>query len=62
MWITKLSVKLKKGSFKFNFSTTNSNKERFLVKIDIEEAFNSIDYTFVNSVLKKFGFGNNFVS
>ena len=30
--------------------------------MDIEKAFDSLDYTFVISVLKNFGFGNNFVS
>ena len=38
------------------------NKERFLVTMDSEKAFDSLDHTFVISVLKKFGFGNNFVS
>ena len=38
------------------------NKEGFLVTMDIEKAFDSLDYTFAISVLKKFGFGNNFVS
>ena len=38
------------------------NKEGFLVTMDIEKAFNSLDHTFIISVLKKFGFGNNFVS
>ena len=38
------------------------NKEGFLVTRDIMKAFNSLDHTFVISVLKKFGFGNNFVS
>ena len=36
------------------------HKEGFLVTI--QKAFDSLDHTFVNSVLKKFGFGNNFVS
>ena len=30
--------------------------------MDIEKAFDSLDHTFVIFVLKKFGFGNNFVS
>ena len=38
------------------------NREGFLVTMDIEKAFDSLDHTFVISVLKKFGFGNNFVS
>ena len=38
------------------------NKEGLLVTMDIEKAFDSLDHTFVISVLKKFGFGNNFVS
>ena len=38
------------------------NKEGFLVTINIEKAFDSLDHTFVISVLKKFGFGNHFVS
>ena len=38
------------------------NKEGFLVAMDIEKAFDSLDHTFLISVLKKFGFGNNFVN
>ena len=38
------------------------NKEGFSVTVDIEKALDSLDHTFVISVLKKFGFGNNFVS
>ena len=38
------------------------NKEGFLVTMDIEKAFHSLDHTFLISVLKKFGFGNNFVN
>ena len=38
------------------------NKEEFLVTMDIEKAFDSLDHTFLISVLKKFGFGNNFVN
>ena len=38
------------------------NKEGYLVKMDIEKAFDLLDYTFVISVLEKFAFGNNFVS
>ena len=32
------------------------NRERFLVTVDIEKTFHSLDYTFVISVFKKFGF------
>ena len=38
------------------------NKKRFLVIMDIEKAFDSLDHAFVISVLKNFVFGNNFVS
>ena len=38
------------------------NKEGFLVTMDINKAFDSLDHTFVISILRKFGFGNNFVS
>ena len=33
-----------------------------LVTIDIEKAFYSLDHTFLISVLKKLGFGNDFVN
>ena len=38
------------------------NKEEFLVTMDIDKAFDSLDHTFVISILRKFGFGNNFVN
>ena len=38
------------------------NKEGFLVTMDIEKDFDSLDHSFVISVLRKFGFGNSFVS
>ena len=38
------------------------NKEVFLVTMKFEKAFDSLDYTFIISVLKKFGFDNDFVS
>ena len=38
------------------------NKERFLVTMDIEKAFDLLDHAFLISVLKKFGFGNNVVN
>ena len=38
------------------------NKEGFLVTMDINKAFDSLDHTFVISILRKFGFGYNFVS
>ena len=38
------------------------NKEGFLVTVDIEKALHSLDHTFLISVLKKFGFGNDFVN
>ena len=36
--------------------------EDFLVTMDVEKAFDSLDHTFLISVSKKFGFGQNFVS
>ena len=38
------------------------NKEGFLVAMDIEKAFDLLDHTFLISLLKKVGFGNNFVN
>ena len=38
------------------------NKEWILVTMYVEKAFASLLYTFLISVLKKIGFGNNFVS
>ena len=37
-------------------------RERFLVAMDIEKGFDSLDHTFLISVLKRLGFSNNFVS
>ena len=36
--------------------------EGFLVTMDVEKAFDSLDHKFLISVLKKIGFGQNFVS
>ena len=38
------------------------NNEGFLVTMDIEKVFDSLDHTFLISVLKKFRFDNNFVN
>ena len=36
--------------------------EGFLVTMDVDKAFDSIDHKFLSSVLKKIGFGQNFIS
>ena len=41
--------------------TNNSKIKGYLVTIDIEEAFDSLDHSFLISVLKKIGFGENFI-
>ena len=38
------------------------NNEVFLVTMDIEKAFDSLDHDFLSSVLRKFGFGKNFIT
>ena len=38
------------------------NIEGYLVTMDIEKAFDSLDHNFLILVLKKFGFGNNFIN
>ena len=40
----------------------HNNIGGYLVTIDIEKAFDSLDHKFILAVLKKFGFGKNFVS
>ena len=39
-----------------------NNIGRYLVTIDIEKAFDLLDHKFILAILKKFGFGKNFVS
>ena len=38
-----------------------SNKEGFLVTIDIEKAFDSVNHHFLIAILEKIGFGTEFI-
>ena len=40
----------------------NTRQIGFLVTMDVEKTFDSLDHKFLISVLKKFGFGQNFIS
>ena len=37
------------------------NKKGFLVTVDIEEAIDSADHSFLLAVLQKYGFGERFI-
>ena len=37
------------------------NKKGFLVTVDIEKAFDSVDHSFLSAVLQKYGFGERFL-
>ena len=39
----------------------NNNQAGAMLCMDFEKAYDSIEHTFVNSVLKRFNFGNNFI-
>ena len=41
--------------------TEIGNVEGFLVTMDIEKAFDSLDHNFLISNLEKYGFGQNFI-
>ena len=41
--------------------TNNLEIKSYLVTMDKEKAFDSLDHSFVISVLKQFGFGENFI-
>ena len=41
--------------------TNIHNLPGYMVTIDIEKAFDSVDYTFLLCALRKFGFGSNFI-
>ena len=52
------SVKLTSDLLEY---TNIHNLPGYMVTVDIEKAFNSVDHTFLLCALKKFGFGNNFI-
>ena len=37
------------------------NKKGFIVTVDIEKAFDSVDHSFLLAVLQKYGFGERFL-
>ena len=41
--------------------TNIHNLRGYMVTIDIEKAFDSVDHTFLLCALRKFDFGNNFI-
>ena len=38
-----------------------NNLDGYLVSVDMEKAFDSVDHTFIISTLRKYGFGPNFI-
>ena len=42
-------------------TATLKNLEGFLVEMDTEKTFESLDHTFLVSILKKYGLGQNFI-
>ena len=38
------------------------NIERFLVAMDIKKAFDSLNHDFCSAVMRKLGFGKNFIT
>ena len=44
------------------YHATIRQMEGFLVMMDVERAFDSLDHKFLISFLKKLGYGQNFVS
>ena len=52
----------RQNTYFWYLSVTNNLKiKSYLVTMYIEEAFNSLDHSFLISVLKKFRFGGNFI-
>ena len=41
--------------------TAKFKTKGYLMTIDIEKAFDSLDYSFLITILEKFGFGTNFI-
>ena len=43
------------------FYADQNNLDGYLVSVDMEKAFDSLDHTFIISTLRKYGFGPNFI-
>ena len=45
-----------------DFDFSNSNKNGLIITIDYSKTFNTIEWNFINTRLKKFNFGDNLIN